>query len=64
MNFIDYRMLEMSLHEILSSLYIVEPDPLKIWLGLQKAYPSGAFFTIIEDLGGAGSISPDALKKL
>ena len=33
-NFIDYRMLEMSLHEILSSLYIVEPDPLKIWLGL------------------------------
>jgi hypothetical protein len=32
-------MLEMSLHEILSSLAIVEPDPLKIWMGLQKAYP-------------------------
>jgi hypothetical protein len=32
-------MLEMTLHEILSSLAIVEPDPLKIWMGLQKAFP-------------------------
>jgi hypothetical protein len=32
-------MLDMPLHEILSSLAIVEPDPMKIWLGLQKVYP-------------------------
>jgi hypothetical protein len=57
-------MLEMNLNEILSSLYVVEPDPLRIWLGLQKAYPSGAFFSIIEDIGGGGSVSPEAMKKL
>lgn len=54
----------MNLNEILSSLYVVEPDPLRIWLGLQKAYPSGAFFSIIEDIGGGGSVSPEAMKKL
>ena len=50
-------MLDMTLHEILASLYVVEPDPLKIWIGLQRAYPSGAFFSIIEDMGSGGGVS-------
>jgi hypothetical protein len=57
-------MLDMTLHEILSSLYIVEPDALKIWLGLQKAYPPGAFFNVMEDMIGGAGVSGDSLKKL
>ena len=54
-------MLDMTLAEILSSLAIVEPDALKIWLGLQKAYPQGAFFSIIEDIGGGGGVNADSI---
>jgi hypothetical protein len=51
-------MIEMGLPEILQSLYVIEPDALKVWLGLQKAYPAGSFMTIIEDLGG-GKVSEE-----
>lgn len=59
-----FRMLDMSLQEILNSLYIVEPDAMKIWMAMLKAYPSGAFYGIIEDMGAGGKVSDEAMKKL
>jgi hypothetical protein len=61
--FIGFRMLDMTLIEILQSLYIIEPDAMKIWLNLQKAFPPGHFHGLIEDMTG-GSASAETMKKL
>jgi hypothetical protein len=45
--------MEMSLEEIFSSLYVVEPDPSKIWKTLTSKYPKGHFDGVIEDIYGS-----------
>ncbi|CDW79781.1 UNKNOWN [Stylonychia lemnae] len=47
-----FKLMEMSLEEIFSSLSIIEQEASKIWTSLTNSYPAGHFDGVIEDTYG------------